>query len=58
VVEERQLVLVPAGLLDDDPGVQPSLHMFVGSKAPWWEIADAIPQFDEWVPGYGPAAEG
>jgi hypothetical protein len=58
VVEERQLVLVPAGLLDDDPGVQPSLHMFVGSKAPWWEIADAIPQFDKWVPGYGPAAEG
>ncbi len=51
---ERKLVLVPAGLLDDDPGVRPALHMFVGSKAPWWEIADGARQFEEWVPGYGP----
>ena len=36
VVEERQLVLVPAGLFDDDPGIRPALHMFTGSKAPWW----------------------
>jgi len=56
VVKERQLVLVPAGLLDDDPGVRPALHMFVGSKAPWWEITDDLPQFEEWVPGYGPTA--
>ena len=32
------------GTLDDDPGVQPSLHIFVGSKAPWFDIADALPQ--------------
>jgi len=53
-VEERQLVLVPAGLLDDDPGVRPALHMFVGSKAPWWEISDDLQQFETWVPGYEP----
>jgi hypothetical protein len=53
VVQERRLVLVPAGLLDDDPGVRPALHMFVGSRAPWWEITDDLPQFEEWVPGYG-----
>lgn len=47
-------VLVPAGLLDDDPVARPALHMFVGSKAPWWEIRDDLPQFAEWVPGYGP----
>jgi hypothetical protein len=46
--------IVHAGLLDDDPGVKPALHMFVGSKAPWWEITDDLPQFEEWVPGYGP----
>jgi len=57
VVGERQLVFVPAGLLDDDPGVRPALHMFVGSKAPWWEITDNAPQFEEWVPGYGPDAD-
>ena len=56
VVQERRLVLVPAGLLDDDPGVRPALHMFVGSRAPWWEITDDLPQFEEWVPGYGPDA--
>ena len=54
LVEDRQLVFIPAGLLDDDPGVRPALHMFVGSKAPWWEITDKAPQFEEWVPGYGP----
>jgi hypothetical protein len=58
VDEGRQLVLVPAGLLDDDPGVKPALHMFVGSKAPWWEIADRAPQFEKWVPGHEPAAAG
>lgn len=44
------LVGIPAGLLDDDPIVKPSEHIFVGSKAPWWEITDNIPQFDEWSP--------
>ena len=48
------LVFVPAGLLDDDPGVQPSVHMYVGSKAPWWDITDRIMQLEEGVPGYGP----
>jgi len=46
---------VPAGLLDDDPGVRPALHTFVASRAPWWEIHDELPQFESWVPGYGPA---
>lgn len=51
---DGKLYHVPAGLLDDDPGVKPALHMFVGSKAPWWEITDDLPQFEKWVPGYGP----
>ena len=32
------------GTLDDDPGVRPALHIFVGSKAPWFDIADDLPQ--------------
>jgi hypothetical protein len=32
------------GTLDDDPGVRPVNHIFVGSKAPWFEIADDLPQ--------------
>jgi hypothetical protein len=26
------------------PGVRPALHIFVGSKAPWFDIADDLPQ--------------
>jgi hypothetical protein len=51
---DRNLYFVPAGLLDDDPGVRPALHIFVGSKAPWWQITDDLPRFEKWVPGYGP----
>ena len=48
------IVAVPAGLLDDDPGVRPVLHQFAASKAPWWEITDSLRQFPQWVPGYEP----
>jgi hypothetical protein len=38
---------VPAGLLDDDPGLRVGGHIFVGSKAPWDEIRDDTPRFVE-----------
>jgi hypothetical protein len=47
-------VSVPAGLLDDDPGVKPLLHVFTSSRAPWWEIGDALPRHEKWVPGFEP----
>jgi hypothetical protein len=46
----RDLVVVPLGSLDDDPGVRPREHIFVASKAPWFEIVDALPQYAEAVP--------
>ena len=36
---------LPLGALDDDPGVRPVCHVHVASKAPWYEITDALPQF-------------
>jgi hypothetical protein len=39
------------GALDAAPGVRPAYHMFVGSKAAWHEITDALPQYDTWPPG-------
>jgi hypothetical protein len=48
------LVGVPAGLLDDDPGVRPSQHIFVSMKAPWHDIADDRPQHAEYPPGAAP----
>jgi len=38
---------VPAGVLDDDPGVRPDKHIFVELKAPWFEITDTLPQLDK-----------
>lgn len=36
---------VPMGSLDTDPGMSPTLHIYVGSKATWFEIKDDLPQF-------------
>jgi hypothetical protein len=46
-------VFMPAGCLDDDPGARPEAHIFVTSKAPWHEIADDLPGFDAYPPGFG-----
>jgi hypothetical protein len=43
-------VYVAAGTLDDDPGIRLESHIFVGSKAPWCEILDDKPRFDEYPP--------
>jgi len=39
---------VAVGTLDGDPGTRPREHIFVQSKAPWFEISDALPQHEEW----------
>ena len=41
-------VRVPYGSLVDEPALKPTAHMFVGSKAPWHEILDDLPQHDEY----------
>ncbi|MEI8210175.1 MAG: GFA family protein, partial [Methylococcales bacterium] len=38
---------LPLGTFDDDPKIKPVLHAFVGSKAPWFDITDNLPQFQE-----------
>ena len=38
------------GILDDDPGSRPLCHVFVASKAPWHEITDTLPQYEEFPP--------
>ncbi len=44
---------IAAGTLDDDPGVRPQHHIFVASKAPWYDIGDALPQHPERPPAAG-----
>jgi hypothetical protein len=49
---DAAFVGVPGGSLDDDPGPLPAIHIFAGSKAPWYEIApDGLERFDAYPPG-------
>lgn len=50
VAVERNVAVVPAGSLDSEPGITPAAHIFVGSKAPWFDISDGLPQFAEMPP--------
>jgi hypothetical protein len=40
------LIEIPAGCLDDDPGLRPDMHIYVECKAPWFSISDGLPQLD------------
>jgi hypothetical protein len=48
--EKVPFMLVPAALLDQDPGARPQGHIFVASKAAWYTIHDELPQFAELPP--------
>jgi len=50
VSRERGNVVVPVGALDTDPGMRPQANIYVGSKAPWYDITDSLPQFAEAPP--------
>ena len=47
VVRDGEWVHVALGSLADAPTMPPTKHIFVGSKAPWFEITDDLPQFEE-----------
>lgn len=44
------IIVIPAGALDDAPGVEPRGHIYTGSKAQWFDITDDYPQFNEGPP--------
>jgi hypothetical protein len=56
VVRGGAFVHVAMGTLIDDPAIRPTHHIFVGSKAPWFTIADNLPQYEEHVPFSQPEA--
>ena len=47
VVKEGTYAHVTMGTLVDTPTIRPTCHIFVGSKAAWFEITDDLPQYDE-----------
>jgi hypothetical protein len=57
VVRDGAFVHVAMGTLTGDPSIRPAAHIFVGSKAPWFEIADGLPQYVEHVTEGEPGGE-
>src|SRR6187551_3359783 len=47
VVRDGEYVHVALGSLVDEPTIRPAGHIYVGSKAAWFEITDDLPQFEE-----------
>lgn len=53
LMDDAGIVLCPAGNLDGDLGIKPQAHMFTGSKAPWYDITDSLPQHEAYPPEFG-----
>jgi hypothetical protein len=48
--ETPHTLWIAAGAFDDDPGVRAGCHIYVDSKAPWYPIEGALPQYPEGLP--------
>jgi hypothetical protein len=38
-------IWIAVGTFDDDPGIRSTSHIWVDSKAPWFEITDDLKQY-------------
>ncbi|WP_193090159.1 GFA family protein [Advenella sp. FME57] len=45
--DDKSCYGLPLGGLDADPGIKPELHVYVSDKAPWHDITDRLPKYDE-----------
>jgi hypothetical protein len=44
-LDEMEFTVVALATIDGDPRARPVRHVHTASKAPWYEITDALPQF-------------
>jgi hypothetical protein len=47
---EPESLYLAMGTVNGDPKCPPGYHIFVGSKASWFEIHDDLPRHDAWPP--------
>jgi hypothetical protein len=45
---EPDMMYITLGTVDGEVDCPPGFHQFVGSKAPWFEITDDLPQHKDW----------
>jgi hypothetical protein len=43
-------VVIPAGTLDEDPGIRPTQNIHWQDRAPWQTDPGELPQYDELPP--------
>jgi hypothetical protein len=48
--EHPEALAVTLGTIDGDPGGRPEAHIYVRDRACWFEITDALPQYEEDAP--------
>ena len=48
--ERTGMSIVPVGVLDSVLHIRPCVHIYTGSKVPWFAISDPLPQFDAMPP--------
>jgi hypothetical protein len=48
-IESAGMVFIPAGSLDEEPGMHPEARIFQGSRAAWSCADSALPAFDEYA---------
>lgn len=42
-----KVVIIPAGTLDEHPGIEPSQNIFCASRADWYQSAGELPEHDK-----------
>jgi hypothetical protein len=48
-IDEFNLVFIPAGSLDDEPGIRPEARIFSASRVDWSCDDSMVPAFDEYA---------
>jgi hypothetical protein len=43
-------MVVPAGTLDEDPGIRPMQSLFCDSQADWYIDVNSLPKYDRYPP--------
>lgn len=51
IVNNGTTAHITMGTLAEAPSIRPSAHIFVGSKAAWYDITDDLPQYSEFPDG-------
>jgi hypothetical protein len=47
ITQNHKAVVIPAGTLDDDPGVKPKHNIYWKSRVQWRDPIEGLPQYDE-----------